>query len=103
HKYYLAEQLSDLGLETTFSTNADLSAMFSDANNFAVSEVIHSTFIRVDETGAEAAAVTVITGWDSIPIIIELTLNHPFIYAIQDAETHAIIFIGKMMTPEFEE
>lgn len=103
HKYYLGKQLSDLGLETTFSTDADLSAMFSDANNFAVGEVIHSTFIRVDEIGAEAAAVTVIGVWTSVPTVIELTLNHPFIYAIQDAETHAIIFIGKMMTPEFEE
>jgi len=99
HKYYLYRQLSDLGLETTFSTDADLSGIFSETNNFAVDDVIHSTFIRVDETGAEAAAVTVVTVWVSEPQVIELTLDHPFIYAIQDAETHAIIFIGKMISP----
>jgi serpin B len=103
HKYYLGTQLSDLGLETTFSTDADLSGIFSETSNFAVDDVIHSTFIRVDETGAEAAAVTVIVVWTSVPTVVELTLDHPFIYAIQDAETHAIIFIGKMMSPEFEE
>jgi serpin B len=98
-KYYLKDPLKDLGMQTMF-TEPDLSGMFSNINNLAIDDVIQGTFISVDETGAEAAAVTVIGVYvTSAPSVIELTLDHPFIYAIQDAETHAIIFIGKMMSP----
>ena len=99
YKYYLKNPLKNLGMQTMFS-NPDLSGMFSNVNNLAVDDVIQGTFISVDETGAEAAAVTVIgIVGTSAPSVIELTLDHPFIYAIQDAETHAIIFIGIMTDP----
>ncbi len=98
-KYYLKNPLINLGMQTMFD-NADLTGMFSNVNNLAVDNVIQGTFISVDETGAEAAAVTVIGIYvTSAPSIIELSFDHPFIYAIQDAETHAIIFIGKMTSP----
>ncbi|MCD6446896.1 MAG: hypothetical protein J7L40_01890, partial [Candidatus Marinimicrobia bacterium] len=104
YKYHLKNKFINLGMQTMF-TEPDLSGMFSNINNLAIDDVIQGTFISVDETGAEAAAVTIIGGYATSggPSVFELTLDHPFIYAIQDAETHAIIFIGKMMTPEFDE
>lgn len=100
HKYYLPDALKNLGLQSIFSLGS-LSRMFDDPDLFGVDNVIHSTFISVDETGAEAAAVTVIGTYRSSgpPPIRELTFNRPFIYAIQDAETHAIIFLGIMNDP----
>ncbi len=103
-RYILKNHLINLGMTTMFSA-PNLSGMFSDINDLVVDDVIQSTFISVDETGAEAAAVTVITvGVTSVgPSVFTLTLDHPFIYAIQDAETHAIIFIGTMKNPASSE
>jgi serpin B len=103
HKYYLKNALYNLGMQSMF-TSPDLTGIFINSNNLAVDEVIQGTFISVDETGAEAAAVTVIGMWESAePMVSEFTFDHPFIYAIQDAETHAIIFIGTMKNPVFSE
>lgn len=99
HKYYLPDALKNLGMQAVFSLGS-LSRMFTDPNGFGVDDVIQSTFISVDEEGAEAAAVTVIGVYESCePMVTEITFDRPFIYAIQDAETHAIIFIGIMKEP----
>ena len=103
HKYYLPNALEGLGLQSIFSLGA-LSRMFDNPDLFGVDNVIHSTFISVDETGAEAAAVTVIGTYrtSETPTTCEITFNRPFIYAIQDSETHTIIFLGIMKNPTAE-
>ena len=99
HKYYLPAVLQELGMQNIFQAGA-LSRMFSNSTDFGVDDVIQSTYISVDEEGAEAAAVTVVAVWVSAePMVKEITFDRPFIYTIQDAETHAIIFIGIMKDP----
>ena len=100
-EYELKNYLRNMGMTTMF-TAPDLSGMFVEETPLKIDYVIHDTFISVDESGAEAAAVTVIGVWatsSTPPAPVELTFDHPFIYAIQDAETHAIIFIGIMKDP----
>ena len=100
HKYVMDDPLKALGL-TNLYYSPDLSGMFDELYNLYVSTVLHDTYISVDEAGTEAAAVTaiIIEYTSAGPIVIEVKLDHPFIYAIQDAETHAIIFIGIMKDP----
>lgn len=103
-KYKLKDDLSSLGMTSLFG-NADLSGMFEINENLYVSDVFHDTFIEVKEEGAEAAAVTVIPVYNTVAgpkTPVHITLDHPFIYAIQDAQTHAIVFIGEMMDPNSE-
>ena len=54
------------------------------------------TFIQVDENGAEAAAVTAISGYGANlpPKTVEMRLDHPFIYAIVESNTQCPLFIG---------
>ena len=54
------------------------------------------TFIQVDENGAEAAAVTAISGYGANlpPKTVEMRLDHPFIYAIIESNTQCPLFIG---------
>jgi len=103
HQYVMDDPLKALGL-TNLYYSPDLSGMFDESYNLFVSTVLQDTYISVDEAGAEAAAVTVIIiNYESAePMVIEVKLDHPFIYAIQDAETHAIIFIGIMKNPKVE-
>ncbi len=95
----LVDNLRLLGMQDAFSTtDADFSGI---ANVYLyISEVLHKSYIKVDEEGTEAAAVTAITfettsmGQESI-----FNVDHPFIFAIREKDTNAILFIGKVSNP----
>ena len=66
-------------------------------NDDSVLSALQKTFILVDETGAEAAAVTdiVLNGASGIKLeTVEMRLDHPFIYAIIESNTQCPLFIG---------
>ena len=71
------------------------------ADDIYISNVKHKTFIEVDETGTEAAAVT--SGEISVTSMpaydFELKFDRPFFYAIQDSKTGAIVFMGTVFDP----
>ena len=96
----LVDELSALGMTDAFNNaKANLSGI-SDAAKLVISEVMHKTYIKVDERGTEAAAVTGITvGVTSIGPDNSFRADHPFIFAIREKDTQAILFIGKVMNP----
>ena len=100
YKYLMNDPLKEFGITNLLHTPY-ISGMFDEPLNLFVSTVLQDTYISVDESGAEAAAVTVIiVNRESVePMVREIKLDHPFIYAIQDAETNAIIFLGIMKDP----
>ena len=65
-----------------------------------ISQVIHKANITVNETGTEAAAVTVIemkltsAGPDPDPRTVKFTADHPFLYTISERTSGAILFTG---------
>lgn len=98
--------LSGMGMQEAFSTNADFSGINPNRDLF-ISEVLHKTFIQVDEEGTEAAAVTAIvfetTSFDpNKPQKTYFHCNRPFLFAISEKDTGAILFMGKVGSPEFE-
>lgn len=95
----LAAPLSRLGLGPAFSEGADFSAMSTDAR-LALSDVVHEAFVKVDEQGTEAAAATaVIVGVTSVPVIRPVTVDRPFLFAIRDEATGALVFVGRVVNP----
>lgn len=93
----LVDELMALGMTDAF-TNADLSGIANA--NLVISEVMHKSYIKVDERGTEAAAVTGITvGVTSMPIDNSFRVDRPFVFAIREKDTQAILFIGKVMDP----
>ncbi|NJD66980.1 MAG: serpin family protein, partial [Chloroflexi bacterium] len=98
----LKDALKELGMPIAFEPNlADFSAMSPDGQPLYIQDVIHEAFIAVDEDGTEAAAATaVIVGDTSAPVdVVELTVDRPFLYAIRDNETGAILFLGRVVDP----
>lgn len=93
--------LKSLGMPTAFDKeNADFSGMGAANGNIYISNVIHKTFISVDEAGTKAGAVTSVEmGTESEPSYeneVYITLDRPFVYMIIENETNTPIFIGTL-------
>jgi serpin B len=77
---------------------ADLGGMFASGTpSTFLSEVIQKTWIAVDEEGTEAAAATGVTvGVTSARIgrPVPFVVNRPFIFALRDARTGLVLFLG---------
>jgi serine protease inhibitor len=92
----LDDALTALGMGPAYS---DDYAPMSPARPL-LSTIQQKTFIRVDEEGTEAAAVTGGVGLTSAPVDPEeLRVDRPFLFAITDAQTGAILFLGAIADP----
>lgn len=96
----LSQTLKILGMESAFGSGADFSG-FTGSPDLFISEVLHKAFVKVDETGTEAAAATaVVMSLTAIPEEpIEMNVNRPFLFFILDRESGCILFIGRVMNP----
>jgi serpin B len=98
--FLLRAPLQALGLATAFTPQADFSGI-SGEPGFALSEVIHKTFVDVNERGTEAAAVTVPMAAGSAPPkkVVEFRADRPFLFAIRDLPTKTTLFMGRVVDP----
>ncbi|MCL2546718.1 MAG: serpin family protein [Oscillospiraceae bacterium] len=94
------ESLQALGMNDAFNAgSADFSGIgTSPIGNIYIGNVLHKTFIEVDEAGTRAAAATAVEiQEESMPVGEYVTLDRPFVFAIIDNATHLPIFIGTVM------
>jgi serpin B len=96
----LAEQLKALGMGKAFSSEADFSGIDGTRSLF-ISDVIHKSWISVDEAGTEAAAATavIMAGSAGPPETVKVTLDRPFLFLIRDRATGAVLFLGRVANP----
>ena len=95
----LKEPLMALGLrDALLAGAADLSGM-DGTRRLYLSEVHHKAVIDLNEDGTEAAAATGgIVSEVSLPPLV--TINRPFLYLIRDKATGAVIFLGRLASPQ---
>ena len=99
----LKEVLQKMGMEKAFTNNADFSGLRKDAI-LKIDEVLHKTYLKVNEDGTEAAAVTavIITYGSAMPepeIIYEMKVNRPFLLILRSNDLlkdNDILFISKI-------
>jgi len=98
----MKDDLMNLGLVLPFDgILTDLSNLGSAGGILYVSRVIHKTFLKVDEEGATAAAVTAVgIAAESLPPSVNL--NRPFLCVIWEKADNSILFIAKIMNPNDE-
>jgi serine protease inhibitor len=98
----LNDALIDLGMPRAFDERAAEFTAMSPVEDLHLSAVVHKTFIRVDEEGTEAAAVTgggmSVTSAPADPPI-QFRVDRPFAFTISDTETGAILFLGAVADP----
>lgn len=97
----LSDILRALGVTDAFEAEvADFSPMGeSDDGPLYVSQVIHKTYVDVNEEGTRAAAVTSVgmdgaSGTPDNPVVNEVILDRPFVYLIVDQQTMTPVFMG---------
>jgi serine protease inhibitor len=101
YKVKLNDVLTTMGMGIVFTHNADFSGINSEGGIY-IDYVQHNTFIDVNEKGTEAAAATVVAIKELAMLGTEFHVNRPFIFAITEKETGAILFIGRMVIPTYE-
>lgn len=95
----LSAVLSGLGMPTAFTSQADFSGI-TTGSALCIDDVVHETFIAVDEKGTEAAAASaVIIRPPSIPQGPQFFVDRPFLYVIHDRVTGVPLFVGRVHDP----
>ena len=104
YKESLVDVLKALGMKKAFdSYDAEFDGIYDRAQvggeNIYISNVMHKTFVDVDEEGTEAAAATSVEfGVTSAPPAFRA--DRPFVMAIRENSSDTILFIGKVVEPE---
>ena len=92
--------LAALGMPTAFTDRADFSGI-STQEPLLIDAVVHQANIDVDEKGTEAAAATaVVARAASLPSdAVTLIVDRPFLFAVRDVESGAVLFLGRITDP----
>lgn len=95
----LSSMLAPLGM--TDISNVCLSPM--GINETVPMKLVHKTSMKVDEDGAEMAALTIGMGSDDgkAPDQVTMTVNRPFMYIMRHRRTDAIVLAGTVSDPRF--
>jgi serpin B len=97
----LVHALKAMGVTLAFRPgHADLSGMV-DGMRLHVGKVLQKAWIRVDEAGTEAAAVSAATieGESLAKSVVHFHVDHPFAYVIRDNVTGVALFAGRVSAP----
>lgn len=86
--------LKTLGMDI-FGANADFSGI-SGSGPLSVSEAIHKAVVEVNEEGSQASAITFIAIARSYSSSGQITMNHPFLFAIVDRRSNLTLFQGRI-------
>ncbi len=92
----LVPQLQALGMRRAFTQTAQLGGM-SDARLY-LSDVLHQTYLRVDEKGTEAAAVTAGLA-EIVSMPRRFHADRPFFFVIRDNRSGTLLFLGRIERP----
>lgn len=98
----LNDILKSLGMRSAFDINSADFSRISSQDKLAIDEVIHKTYVDINEEGTEAAAVTSV-GLKAVSIPkpgFIMKVDHPYLLIIKNDAN--ILFIGKILEPKYE-
>ena len=101
---HLNSILNELGMEKCFRDDANFSNITSETA-LKIEDIIHKTYLKINEEGTEAAAVTAVRLLKGGKIhkeeIIEMKVNRPFIFIITSKDRQVMnggfLFLAKIV------
>ena len=99
----LKETLSDMGIEIAFTDSANFTGL-REEGNLKIDDVLHKTYLKVNENGTEAAAVTAVTvrTTSAKPVhenIYQMKINKPFLFFLRSKKLpldNDLLFMSKI-------
>lgn len=99
--FSLSQILAELGMADAFDPGAADFTGIAAASELFLQDVVHKAFVKVDETGTEAAAATAVviglTAAGDPPVRVEV--DRPFVFLIEHSSTGEILFLGQVTNP----
>jgi serpin B len=97
----LSSVLAQMGMPLAFDPNRGAFSGITTQEQLYISAVVHQANIAVDEKGTEASAATAveIEAFALPAQRVTLHVDRPFIFAVQDTSTGAILFLGRVVDP----
>ncbi len=95
--------LARLGMSQAFQHDADFGNIHTPPPVLAIGDVHHASYLKVDENGTQAAAVTTV-GMKLLSIRVEqppftMVVDRPFVVAIRDETSGQLLFLGTIVDP----
>jgi serine protease inhibitor len=94
---HLKQPLSKLGMARAFDPAAAEFGAMARAGGIWIDDVVHQAVLEVDEEGTTAAAATATTMAKSAAA--RFVADRPFLFAVEDSEAKAILFLGVVRDP----
>jgi serpin B len=98
--FRLDETLGRMGMRDAFARPADFSGMTLE-EPMGIGAMVHKAKVEVDEAGTKAAAASGILLCIGMIEELDFRADHPFLFVIRDIPTDAILFMGRVMEPEW--
>lgn len=98
----LNDVLEELGLTLAFNPfQADFSKM-DGQKDLVLSSVLQSCFLKIDESGTEAAAATAaVMNLTAVrEEVTKVVFDSPFVFFVQHKETGELLFLGRLTDPQ---
>lgn len=97
----LKEILQSMGVNDMFDFSRANFSDLTDVPEVAVSQVVHSAAVKVDESGSEAAAATAaVLGTRTVNLNRrEFIVDRPFVFMIHDKAHDVPLFFGRIVNP----
>ncbi|WP_041082339.1 serpin family protein [Thermotoga profunda] len=99
-RFNLKQTLMNMGMTDAFSMSADFSKM-DGTKKLRIKDVIHQSFVDVNEKGTEAAAATAVIinvkMSPTMPVVFKA--DRPFLFFVYDKTHNLILFMGRLVNP----
>jgi serpin B len=99
-EFEASEDMRKLGVARAFD-GGDFSPMVSGGDGLVISGVYHKATIEVDEQGTVATAATAVVMFMSASLQppVDFVADRPFLFAIVEEKTSAVLFFGHVVNP----
>jgi serpin B len=95
----LDDALKELGMVSPFEDSGSFTDLADVPGGLVIKPVVQQTVLKVDEGGIEAAAATGIVGGSPSSSPPSFRVDRPFLLAIHDIPTNALLFFGRVLEP----